>query len=118
MDIYTCTPINKQTATIIGQSGCTSHAGYSLDQQRNILLARKKYLESERKKDNPKQIYDSLGKEIFKINTELEKIIAEIKKNRHDKTITSDNIIRVCKSKSSEADWGRILEEARDLGEE
>lgn len=72
MDIYTNSPINKIAATVVNQSGCTSHEGLSDSQKRDVLIKRVLYLNKqvhERGKNFPG--YELMRREIQSINSKL-----------------------------------------------
>lgn len=117
MYIYTKAPVNKLTATVVSQEGCTSHEGFSIDQKRSILLARLKYLKNELAKirmGNNKDKNIKLCSQIH--DTEVK--LSELKKH-YPKRI-SDFILDVIKSEVSSEVWDkwvrRAYDKARSIG--
>jgi uncharacterized FlaG/YvyC family protein len=110
-DIYTLSPINKTAAFVVGQSGCTSHEGLSLEQQKANLCAKWHELENKimsmHKKDPSRKAY---GKQIHELHEKISEINKQIKFRKHGDL--SEYIVKIIKSRMTKLYWNQLLEEA------
>jgi hypothetical protein len=110
-DVYTLSPINKSAASVVSQSGCTSHEGLSLEQQKANLCTKVHDLESKvlltRKKDPLRKVY---GNEIHALHEKIIEINKQIGFRKYGDL--TEYIIKIVKRRMTSLAWSMLLQEA------
>ena len=114
-DIYTCQPINKTAALVVGQEGCGIKKNATTQRMENLrhkLAVSKNYLKLAKGKRDRKII----GKEISQIELELNKLKMNGKIQKY--RALSNCIIDILKPRYTKFQWQKIMDEALKLKEE
>lgn len=114
VDIYTLKPINRTAERVVGQEGCTSHEGLTLEQQRKNLIA-KKFSIMKKREDRglSKESKKSLGQELCAVEHQLQDINKLLKRKNQQPSV-AEEILRILKKRMTKFQWDTIVKEARE----
>ena len=116
-DIYTRTPVNKQSAIAVSQSDCEDER--SIYQIREDLA--KKYSHLQRELFGlPKghDIRKKIGQELHCLARQLQLVNKEVKKENVCGVGLTEYIVKVCRDRFSKPEWKVILNKATELKKE
>lgn len=108
VDIYTCVPINKSTASVVSQSGCTEEL--TKEQLLENMRAKKKRL-METMLTLPKNSDERklIGKELHNLNNKLKEVKDSIRARPQD---LHHYIIEILKERMTTFQWKLIVDQA------